>query len=1137
MSIFRYWVLVPRKSWLWLGWALVVCSYAPWIFDPILVPLAVALPIVAASIYISYSPRRWPMVLLFAGSATTGLLVFLPGVAEQHWLTLAMMLISQVIIGASSVFSERMPWGKMRAQNRLANRLRRQRAQLRKFRQNQASTERTVLQIESDRRALLEHLPVHVVQKDLEGRFLFVTQSFCDLVKRPFAEVIGKTDFDLFPEDAARKFVEDDRRVINEGGVFNDVEKTELPDGTSSYMQVRKAPLRAPDGRVVGVQGIFWDVTLEHRRRQELQRIESLTRALINAALDAVLVVDSEGHILEANPASEKILGFTPEQAHLHPPLGSMIETSVEETGQRASDQPNQHKKFQRKIPTAEILKSAEGRRIEVKLRRSDQRWFDGEISTHPLDLDGSQGWAIFLRDITRRKNAEKELLNAKESAEQANAAKSEFVANVSHELRTPLTGIIGLHELLDRSTLDDRQREYLKLARLSASNLLTLIDDLLDFSKIEAGHIDIESIPFSLTTCVEEAVNSLAARAQFKGLELLIDIADRVPERLIGDPHRIKQILLNLIGNAIKFTERGEIRVAVRVLDKDRSEYEQEFSKSPDGSGNEEAPVRLRFEVHDNGIGIPYQKRQLIFDAFRQADSSTTRRYGGTGLGLTICRDLVNKMGGWIGVSDAHDLGGATVQGSCFFFELPMPLVDRHASNDVGQMMQPATRPREHVVLAANPCSWRDLLERDIVRHGFETTVLDVSDLAKRQPSKLFAAGNHTIVVADFRELITSEQGSVPVVTKWVLLSPLSNEHPQNIPNWLGYANVAWLSRPIRRQELRRALTVKSTDADIAPTTALSVGRRAHVLLVEDSPISQTVLRDMLEGLGHRVQVVGDGRAAIKACQDKLFDLVLMDIQMPDVDGLEATRRIRLAESGLGRRQRICALTAHATAADRMQCEQVGMDGFLIKPISLDRLATSVSRAINGESMLNDADGDWHASAAFSAAEAQPDTLTQERGPQNVTIPSSQPAGSTDERPGHFGGMPQATHPDESQFALDRALEDAPSWPQLKDALNGNERLARDVLGLLMSEAPRLGRMFEDSLAKGNLNEARRAVHTIKSNARHLQLKRIAAFAEQLEYLARDGRREQLENSRDLVGKVAIAMADWAQELLSQNP
>lgn len=1118
---------VPRRIWQVVGLLCVLLSYLPWLLGWQTHPLAVVAPLVVVGLAILHSQRNWPSVLWMAIACTLLVALLRPSVFAAEWQGLLLVLAGQVAIAIGSRSAELMPWGNARAQSRLTRRLKRQTHQLREALEKQETTQRRVKQYESNRRALLEHLPVHVVQKDIEGRFLFVTQSFCELVNRNFADVIGRTDFDLFPETTAQKFVEDDRRVMATGGVFNDIEETELPNGKSSFMQVRKAPLRDPEGHVIGVQGIFWDITEEHLARRELQHIESLARALINAALDGVLVVDARGHVLEANPACRKILGYKREQADAHPPLGSILETSVAELGSRSTDIDPAAQRYQRKMPLEEILSSAMGKRIEVQLRRSDGRWFDGEISTHPLDVDGSKGWAIFIRDITRRKEAEKELLTAKETAEQANAAKTEFVANVSHELRTPLTGIIGLHELLDRGRLDDRQREYLKLARLSANNLLTLIDDLLDFSKIEAGHLDIDEVPFSIVSVVEESINSLAARAHFKGLELLADFEDKLPERLVGDPHRIKQILLNLLGNAIKFTERGEIRVRVR---------QQQVKRETGGNANQSLPKRsrIRFEVHDQGIGIPAEKRQMIFDAFRQADSSTTRQYGGTGLGLTICRDVVNRMGGVIGVTESQDLSGRKTQGSCFFFELPFQPVQL---DGVQSSVKPSSQSRP-VVVAANPSNWRELLVREVQRMGFEATTLSLDQLVRRDPPGLFAAGNNTIVFADFRELLDSEHKSLPVVTRWVLLSALGTAPPQAIPQRLRYADIAWLSRPVRRSELEAVLTDGPMEVPSETNPEIAFGRSANILLVEDSPISQTVLRDMLEGLGHQVQLANNGHAAIDACNEKLFDLVLMDIQMPGVDGLEATRHIRQAEIGLGRHQKICALTAHATAADRAICVEAGMEGFLVKPITLDHLAQAVTRVLRGESLLEDHDYDLSNSQSESAI------VSSERELAAVPAPAPDASGEAPSKASASGKATTSEKPplvDKSgptahAFSLDRAFEDAPDWEELVRFMNHNEALLRDVLRLLVSEAPKLGKSFDVSVRERQSAPARRAVHTLKSNARYVQLKRIAAYAEQLENLARDEEMDILKSEARTLRKLTSAIADWAEGLLQSH-
>lgn len=1107
----RYLKIIRRQRWLGLGLVIILLSYTPWMLAPVYLPLAITLPLVVSCTFLQYlqSPLgRW-LFLAIHFVAVLFVLVINPDAREFHIGALALGLGGQVFLAFAHFFLERVPWGRAQSQIRLADRLKRQSDELREALASHESTARTVAQIESDRRTLLEHLPVHVVHKDVDGKFLFATKSFCKLIDRPFEEVIGSTDYDLFPDESAAKFVSDDKRVVQAGAIFNDIEKAEL-NGKTSYMQVRKAPLRDPEGNVVGVQVIFWDITEEHLAREELHRSEELARALINAALDAVLVVDPDGFVLDSNPASQKILGYSQAEVDLHPPLGTIIESSVEEKGQRASDVESPDR-YRRKMPLGDLLKSAKGKRIEVKLRRSNNEWFDGEISTHPLDVDGSQGWAIVLRDITRRKAAEAELLNAKEAAEHANAAKSEFVANVSHELRTPLTGIIGLHELLDRGgRLDERQREYLNLARVSASNLLTLIDDLLDFSKIEAGHIEIEEVPFDLVGSVEEPINALAARAQFKGLELITQFDPNIHANLIGDPHRIQQILLNLVGNAIKFTERGNIRIAVRKLG---PENEPSSPVTPADSVRDDA-VRLRFEVHDSGIGIPQEKRRLIFDAFRQADSSTTRRYGGTGLGLTICRDLVNKMGGLIGVSDAQELSGEIKQGSCFFFELAFPL---DASQDSSQTISLIS---EQIIVAADPSDWREVLCEQVSRLGPQVIAITTDQLLAREPAELFAAGNNSVVFADFAELNERERVSLPVVPKLVLLSLLGQEPPQVMPTWLQYANVSWLTRPIRHQELVQTLSPPKSNVEESLEDSIAFGRTADILLVEDSPISQTVLRDMLEGLGHQVKLASNGRAAVAACSQKLFDLVLMDIQMPDVDGLEATAQIRAAESGLGRRQKICALTAHATAADRNSCEEAGMEGFLVKPISLDLLAMAVNLALNGEPLFLD-ESDLRGPVYSSSREE-----TQETEANELPTHEDTTTASTDESP----------MAEEAGFSIDRAFEDAPDWETLVASMNQNENLARDVLTLLLSEAPRLGRMFEENLAEEKFSEVRRAVHTLKSNARHVRLQRIASFAEQLENFAKDEQREELQENSATLQSVASAMADWAEKLLAEH-
>ncbi|MEZ6134111.1 MAG: PAS domain-containing protein [Pirellulaceae bacterium] len=1104
MKLDYYSRLIPRRSWIAIALCAMAMSYVPlltWVNEP----STILLPLVISSICFMLTMRHG-LLLVIASQVLTltswlavslvwrDVLVVEPagstevssGTTTRTAIFLGLAL-AQLSVGLAQILVVRSPWGPGRARRRLASRVRRQTARLQAI----ASTERTSAQrFESDRRALLEHLPVHIVQKDREGRFTFVTQSFCDLVRRDYDDIIGRTDADLFPTEAAHKFMDDDQRVMKLATVFDDIEQTQLPDGTHSYMQVRKAPLRDDANEIVGVQGIFWDVTEEHTGRQELQRIEALAHALIHAALDAVLIVDPEGRILEANPASETILGYTRDQIAMHPPLGSIMQTTLEEVGERATDDAQEVNYFERKVPIAKVLTSATGKRIEARMRRHDGAWFDAEVSTHPLSIEGSEGWAMFVRDITRRKKSETELRSAKELAERANAAKSEFVANVSHELRTPLTGIIGLHELLQRSNTDTRQQNYIQLAQVSAGNLLNLIDDLLDFSKIEAGCVELESTQFSVVDCVEEAAASIAARAQLKGLELLVDLPNDLPQVCIGDSHRIKQVLLNLLGNAIKFTEVGDIRVRVRCLD--------------DSSlSNSDNVCVLRFEVHDHGIGVPVEQRKIIFDSFRQADSSTTRRYGGTGLGLTICRDLVKMMQGTIAVEDSN-LGSRSADlplGSCFYFELPLEV---HAATEtIDPLSEPATR-REEVVLVASPSPWRELLQRQLEELGFRLTLLTIDDLSKRRPARLFAAGNQSIIIADYKELCLQSLPTIPVVVRWVLLSPLASPQPTVIPDWLKYADVHWLARPVRRQQLATALAADAPA--LAPTDPPPVAHAAHVLLVEDSPVSQTVLQDMLQSLGHHVELASNGNEAIAACARTRFDLVLMDIQMPEVDGLAATEQIRSRETGTGWRQPIIALTAHATAADRELCENSGMDGFLVKPIKLDELQQAVETIMISQ-------GQSVGSSAISQSDVSQDTRAM---------------------------TPEVETQDEAQEAtvcpVQDWLSDAPEWPQLLQLMGGNEKLLLDVLQLIVREIPKLSRNFEKAVERRDTKEACRAVHTLKSNVRHVGLNRLSAYAERLEHQARDERQTQLERATAPLREIASAVADWAEATLAMH-
>lgn len=1033
-------------------------------------PVLVAVPLVTTAACIAVVPKRVSALMILIAAILISLTYWLGSLASSAEVAVAMALlfglygVNALLRGDDS--------RRDRAWTRLVGRVRRQSeiirtsdTQLHSAIQHQLTTEQAFRHLESERRMLLEHLPVHVVQKDCEGKFVFATQSFCNLMNIKLHEIVNKTDFDLFPLEAAQKYRKDDLQVIQTGRVFNDVQLTQLADGRQSYMQVRKAPLKDSTDNIVGVQVIFWDVTDEFTSRQELQRIESLAHALINAALDAVLIVDSDGLILDANPASERILGYSAEHFDAHPVLGEIMHSGDERSGELGATTITELHSLQ------ELLQNARGRRIEVRLRHRSGSWFEAEISAHPLAIDNSKGWAIFIRDITRRKSAEKELRSAKESAEQASIAKSEFVANVSHELRTPLTGIIGLHELLASSELSEQQLNYIVLAKQSTTNLLTLIDDLLDFSKIEAQQMEFENIPFSLVDCVETAAVSTAARAQLRGLELIVELDSQLPEMVVGDPRRLQQVIINLIGNSTKFTSQGGIRVAAQLV----SQTDQQ--------------ARIRFEVHDTGIGIPANQQAIVFEPFRQADSSTTRKFGGTGLGLSICRELVSHMGGTIGLKSEVN------QGSCFYFEVPFTIdaqsILKAASADS------SSQPSAAVLLALNDEVLSRVLQQEIETAGYSVNKITVEQLMNRKPAHFFAAGNHTVIVTDYRKLKDLVCERPPVVERWILLQPLSHPNPVGLPRWLSHAEINWLTMPVRRHELRHAL--RNTTASVATTSSSETtlpstpGREAKILLVEDSPVSQVVLCDLLRQLGHSVLTVGSGREAVDRCAHDMFDLVLMDIQMPEVDGLEATQIIRSAERG-PQKQTIFALTANAMPSDRILCQDAGMNGFLVKPINLASLAQAV------EAVLTNQVGNF-----FELS-------------RNAVAPANSENAAT------------APVQNESTFHLN-----PPTWDELLQKFEFNETLLRQVLSLLSREAPRMRKLYNTSVASDESSEARRAVHTLKSNSRYVGLDSAAAVFEEIENDVKDNPAHAklwVEN----VNEIVRSIIEWTEKCLNDK-
>ena len=669
---------------------------------------------------------------------------------------------------------------------------------------------------------------------------------------------------------------------------------------------------RDSQGRPSRIAGIFVDITDRKKADEALVQSETRLRTVLEKAPDGIITVDSDGVIESLNPAAERMFGYSAKEVVGREVTLLGVWPYMEKDGRDLTD----------------ILESQNLEMVTIGSeslgKRKDLSTFPIEFAVSAMIVGQKRLFVAIVRDITKRKLMEAELVEAKEKAEQASRAKSEFLANMSHEIRTPMNGIVGMTELALNTELTTEQREYLEAVELSADSLLRLINDILDFSKIEAGKLDLIETDFCLRDCIADAMTSLAVQAHGKGLELVYKIPPNMPDAVIGDPGRLRQILINLVGNSIKFTREGE--VVVRV------ETETETSNT----------VRLHFSVTDTGIGIPVEKRESIFQAFEQADASTTRKYGGTGLGLAIVSQLVRMMGGSIWVESELD------RGSTFHFTgefgLQKQLIQSTAARDTAELLGLP------VLLVDDNAINRQILEEMLLHWGMQPTVaesgssaLEIMETACKE-GRLFPLVITDCMMPEMDGFELAERiNQNPALANPAIIMLTSAGERGHASKCVRVGITAYILKPIKHSDLLLTIctVVQKSPSEVKRPRFITrhsireCKRKLYILLAEDNPVNQKLAVKVLQKMGHTVSVASNGRAALEYLENGMFDLVLMDVRMPEMDGLGATRAIREREKYTGTHIPILAMTAYAMEEDKGMCLEAGMDGYVSKPIN----------------------------------------------------------------------------------------------------------------------------------------------------------------------------------------------------------
>ena len=943
----------------------------------------------------------------------------------------------------------------------------------------QIHAQEALRQSEEKYRTILENIEDGYFEVDLAGNLTFFNDALCRITGDPKDKLMGMNNREYMDEETGRKVYKTYMKIFETGEPVKGLEYAILKNGNKKHVETSVSLMKDKKGQPIGFRGILRDVSERKQAEEALRESEEKYRTILESIEDGYFEVDIAGNLTFFNDTMCRMLGYSKNEL-----MGMNSREYMDKKNAKAA-----YRTFNKIYTTGQPAKGFDWE-LTTK-ERAKKIYVEANVSLMKDSKGQPTGFQGMLRDITSRKMKEDALRKSKADAEAMNIeleevnkqfeqaieranemateaeiasmAKSEFLANMSHEIRTPMNGVIGMTRILLDTELTPEQRHYAEATRSSADSLLMVINEILDYSKIEADKLELEVIDFDLRLTIEDMIDVLSITASQKGLELACEVHHEVPSRLRGDPGRLRQILINIAGNAIKFTEKGEVAIRIAL------EKEDEVSAT------------VRFTVSDTGIGIPQDKMDFLFQSFSQVDTSTTRKYGGTGLGLAISKGLVELMDGEIDVESKEGKGTT--------FEFTIDLEKQTEDHDA-ETVVPADILHKRILVVDDNQTNREILRIQLQYWGCSVEEVSSGQEALEELHRAITDGKpFDIAVVDMQmpgmdgvDLGRIIKGDPALEnTILIMLTSMGQYGDAAKAKEIGFA--AYLSKPVKNSQFYDVLVTVSglgagqTDEGGGPivtkhSAAETRKNNIRILLAEDNSINQEIALNILDKLGYRADAVPNGREVLKSLEKIPYNLVLMDIQMPEMDGFAATREIRNPQSAIrDHKIPVIAMTAHAMQSDRDACIEAGMDDYVSKPISPKKLSEAIERWTG-----NDEESDFLSDDEVGEDDAAPDNETDENPPIDL------------------------------DSALERAM--------------GNKDFLDKMINGFIKSMPEQIESLRGLIKQEDGDALRKGAHSLKGASANLSMSGLSAAAFRLEQMGRDGELSEADQALGELGR-----------------